>query len=149
MLRAIPGFAVRRSAHGLATHSRAREVAETFRARPRLRPCVGSYLRVHALFQLTPFSTNIFVTAAFAPRAEPFKIAPINSSNAINPFAGKENPMDQDRIKGAANQAKGAIKEAAGKVTGDAKLEAEGKGDKVAGKVQNAIGGLKDMLRGE
>jgi uncharacterized protein YjbJ (UPF0337 family) len=57
--------------------------------------------------------------------------------------------MDQDRIKGAANQAKGAIKEAAGKVTGDAKLEAEGKGDKVAGKVQNAIGGLKDTLRGE
>ena len=41
--------------------------------------------------------------------------------------------MDKDRIKGSANQAKGAIKEAAGKVTGDAKLEAEGKSDKIAG----------------
>lgn len=57
--------------------------------------------------------------------------------------------MDKDRIKGAANQAKGSIKETAGKVTGDSKLEAEGKGDKVAGKVQNTVGGIKDTLRGE
>lgn len=57
--------------------------------------------------------------------------------------------MDHDRIKGSANQAKGAIKEAAGKITGDAKLEAEGKSDKVAGKVQNAVGGIKDTLRGK
>lgn len=57
--------------------------------------------------------------------------------------------MDKDRIKGSANQAKGAIKEAAGKVTGDAKLEAEGKSDKIAGKVQNAVGGMKDALRGK
>ena len=39
--------------------------------------------------------------------------------------------------------------EVIGKVTGDAKLEAEGKSDKVAGKVQNAVGGLKDALRGK
>ena len=55
--------------------------------------------------------------------------------------------MDKDRIEGAANQAKGAVKEAAGKVTGDAKLQAEGAADKAAGKVQNAVGGLKDSLR--
>ena len=57
--------------------------------------------------------------------------------------------MDKDRIKGSANQAKGAIKEAAGKITGDSKLESEGKADKVAGKVQNAVGGIKDTLRGK
>jgi uncharacterized protein YjbJ (UPF0337 family) len=57
--------------------------------------------------------------------------------------------MDKDRIAGSANQAKGAIKETAGKVTGDAKLQSEGKADKAAGKVQNAIGGLKDSLRGK
>jgi uncharacterized protein YjbJ (UPF0337 family) len=57
--------------------------------------------------------------------------------------------MDKDRIKGSAQQAKGTVKEIAGKVTGDAKLESEGKADKVAGKVQNAIGGLKDTLRGK
>jgi uncharacterized protein YjbJ (UPF0337 family) len=57
--------------------------------------------------------------------------------------------MDKDRIKGSVQQAKGAIKQVAGKVTGDAKLEAEGKSDKIAGKVQNAAGGLKDTLRGK
>jgi uncharacterized protein YjbJ (UPF0337 family) len=31
--------------------------------------------------------------------------------------------------------------------TSDAKLAAEGKTDKVEGKVQNAIGGLKDALK--
>jgi uncharacterized protein YjbJ (UPF0337 family) len=56
--------------------------------------------------------------------------------------------MDKDRVKGSAQQAKGAVKEAAGKVTGDAKLQSEGKTDKVAGKIRNAIGGLKDSLRG-
>jgi len=57
--------------------------------------------------------------------------------------------MDKDRIKGSAEQAKGAVKEAAGKVFGDKKLETEGKTDKAAGKVQNAIGGLKDAVRGK
>jgi uncharacterized protein YjbJ (UPF0337 family) len=57
--------------------------------------------------------------------------------------------MDKDRIKGSAEQAKGSVKEAAGKVFGDKKLETEGKADKVAGKVQNAIGGLKDTVRGK
>ena len=57
--------------------------------------------------------------------------------------------MDKDRVKGSAQQAKGAVKEAAGKVTGDAKLQSEGKTDKVAGKIRSAIGGLKDSLRGK
>jgi uncharacterized protein YjbJ (UPF0337 family) len=55
--------------------------------------------------------------------------------------------MDKDRAEGIGHQVKGAVKEAAGKVTGDAKLEAEGKGEKAAGKVQNAVGGAKDAVR--
>jgi uncharacterized protein YjbJ (UPF0337 family) len=55
--------------------------------------------------------------------------------------------MDKDRIAGSAKQLKGAAKEAIGKVTGDAKLKADGKADKVEGEIQNAIGGLKDNLR--
>jgi uncharacterized protein YjbJ (UPF0337 family) len=55
--------------------------------------------------------------------------------------------MDKDRVAGSAKQAKGAVKEAVGKVTGDAKLQGEGKADKVAGKVQNAVGGVKDAAR--
>ncbi|WP_419757381.1 CsbD family protein [Acidisoma sp.] len=55
--------------------------------------------------------------------------------------------MDKDRTAGIGHQVKGAVKEAAGKVTGDKKLEAEGKGEKVGGKVQNAVGGAKDTVR--
>lgn len=55
--------------------------------------------------------------------------------------------MDKDRIAGAAKQVKGTIKEAAGKVTGDVKTQAEGKADKSAGKVQNAVGGAKEAAR--
>jgi uncharacterized protein YjbJ (UPF0337 family) len=71
------------------------------------------------------------------------------ASAELSVFIPKGIKMDKDRIKGSAEQAKGAVKEVAGKVTGDRKLEAEGKTDKVAGKVQNAIGGLKDTLRGK
>jgi len=55
--------------------------------------------------------------------------------------------MDKDRVEGAGHQVKGAVKEAAGKMTGDQKLQAEGKTEKAAGKVQNAIGGAKDSVR--
>jgi len=55
--------------------------------------------------------------------------------------------MDKDRIKGSAEQAKGKVKEVAGKVLGDSKLKSEGKAYQVKGKMQNAIGGIKDTLR--
>jgi uncharacterized protein YjbJ (UPF0337 family) len=55
--------------------------------------------------------------------------------------------MDKDRVAGAAHQGKGAAKEAAGKVTGDAKTQAEGTAEKAAGKVQSAVGGAKDAAR--
>ena len=57
--------------------------------------------------------------------------------------------MDKDRIKGSAQQAKGKVKEVVGKVTGDAKLEGEGKADKAGGKIRNVVGGIKDTLRGK
>ena len=49
--------------------------------------------------------------------------------------------MDKDRIAGVAHQIKGRVKEAVGKVTGDAKTRAEGAAEKTAGRVQNAVGG--------
>lgn len=55
--------------------------------------------------------------------------------------------MDKDRIRGAAKQAKGAIKEAIGKATGDTKLQADGKTDKAIGKAQSAVGGMADAMR--
>ena len=55
--------------------------------------------------------------------------------------------MNKDRIAGAAKENKGSIKETVGKATGDAELEADGKTDKVEGKVRNTVGGLKDALK--
>jgi uncharacterized protein YjbJ (UPF0337 family) len=55
--------------------------------------------------------------------------------------------MNKDRIEGAAKEAKGSIKETVGKAVGDAKMQSDGKADKVEGKIQNAIGGLKDALK--
>jgi uncharacterized protein YjbJ (UPF0337 family) len=55
--------------------------------------------------------------------------------------------IDKDRIAGGAHQIKGAVKETVGKVTGDAKTQAEGAAEKAAGKVQKAIGGAKDAVR--
>lgn len=54
---------------------------------------------------------------------------------------------DQDRVEGAAKNMGGKAKEATGKVTGDEKMKAEGKADQIEGKVQNAVGGMKDSLR--
>ena len=55
--------------------------------------------------------------------------------------------MDKDRIEGAIEQAKGAVKETVGKAVGDVKLQVEGQNEKAAGKVQNAVGGVKDAAR--
>ena len=55
--------------------------------------------------------------------------------------------MNKDRIEGAAKQVVGNLKEATGKILGDAKLQSEGKAEQVEGKIQNAIGGVVDVLK--
>jgi uncharacterized protein YjbJ (UPF0337 family) len=61
----------------------------------------------------------------------------------------EEEVMDKDRIVGSGKQIKGAVKQVVGKAVGDAKLESEGNADKIEGQVQNAVGGLKDTLKGK
>ena len=55
--------------------------------------------------------------------------------------------MDKDRVKGIAQQQKGAVKEGLGKILGDEKMKAEGKMDKAEGKIRNAVGSAKDAIR--
>jgi uncharacterized protein YjbJ (UPF0337 family) len=55
--------------------------------------------------------------------------------------------MDKEHVKGAADKAKGAIKEAAGRLTGNKKLEAEGKLDKMKGEVRDVVGDVKDAVK--
>ncbi len=52
--------------------------------------------------------------------------------------------MDREHIKGAAEKAKGAIKETAGKLTGDDKLRAEGKVDRAKGAAHKVAGDIKE-----
>ena len=55
--------------------------------------------------------------------------------------------MHKDEAKGAAKDIKGSMKEAAGKATGNERLEAEGAAERVEGKVQKGVGALKDAAR--
>jgi uncharacterized protein YjbJ (UPF0337 family) len=55
--------------------------------------------------------------------------------------------MDKDRVEGVVHQAKGSVKETAGKMTGDKRTQAEGAAEKAAGKVQNTAGGVKDAAK--
>jgi uncharacterized protein YjbJ (UPF0337 family) len=55
--------------------------------------------------------------------------------------------VDKEHVKGAADKAKGAIKEAAGKMTGDKEMQAEGKFDKAKGSAHQAVGDIKDAMK--
>jgi uncharacterized protein YjbJ (UPF0337 family) len=55
--------------------------------------------------------------------------------------------MNEDRMKGSLKEAKGNIKEKAGKALGDEKLKREGQADQVEGKVQNVVGAVKDTIK--
>jgi uncharacterized protein YjbJ (UPF0337 family) len=55
--------------------------------------------------------------------------------------------MDKEHIKGAADKVKGAVKDTVGKVTGDTKMQAEGKLDKAKGSARNVVGDVKDAAR--
>lgn len=54
--------------------------------------------------------------------------------------------MNKDQIKGRVEQATGKVKEVAGKVTGNERLEGEGKADQVAGKTQATYGDGKEKV---
>jgi uncharacterized protein YjbJ (UPF0337 family) len=55
--------------------------------------------------------------------------------------------MDKDRVAGAGKQAKGSLKKAVGKITGDRETETEVAAEKTAGRVQSAFGKAKDSVR--
>lgn len=52
----------------------------------------------------------------------------------------------KDKVEGTFHELKGKVKEVAGKVSDNPKLEAEGTGEKIGGKVQAKIGQAKKVL---
>ena len=72
------------------------------------------------------------------------------TKDACRPFSTiqwREIMVDKDRVEGAADKAKGAVKEGVGKLTGDQKLQGEGAADKAKGAAKSAVGGIKDTIR--
>ena len=55
--------------------------------------------------------------------------------------------MDKEHVKGAADKASGAMKNAAGKATGNDKLRADGAIDKAKGTLRQGLGDVKDNAR--
>ena len=55
--------------------------------------------------------------------------------------------MDREHVKGVADKTKGAVKDAAGKMMGDKKLQSEGKADKAKGEIHKTVGDVKDAAR--
>jgi uncharacterized protein YjbJ (UPF0337 family) len=52
----------------------------------------------------------------------------------------------QDQAEGKYHGAKGQVKEMAGRFTNNPRLESEGKGEKLAGNVQEKIGQIKKVV---
>jgi uncharacterized protein YjbJ (UPF0337 family) len=55
--------------------------------------------------------------------------------------------INKDQVKGRVKVAKGAIKEAAGKLVGDKMLQAKGNIQKNLGKVQAKLGDIKEHFK--
>jgi uncharacterized protein YjbJ (UPF0337 family) len=51
-----------------------------------------------------------------------------------------------DKIKGKFHQVKGDVKEKAGQITNDPKLEAKGQDEKLGGKIQKKIGEIEKVI---
>ena len=52
----------------------------------------------------------------------------------------------KDKAKGRLKQARGTVKEKAGKLAGKPDLESRGRAEKVAGKIQKKIGDIKKVF---
>jgi uncharacterized protein YjbJ (UPF0337 family) len=55
--------------------------------------------------------------------------------------------MNKEHVKGAADHAKGAVKEGVGKATGNERLREEGQLDKAKGDIHKAAGDVKDAVK--
>lgn len=56
--------------------------------------------------------------------------------------------MNKDQVKGRVKEVKGTIKEAAGKLVGNEKLQQKGKTEKVLGEAQAKFGDVKKDVKG-
>jgi uncharacterized protein YjbJ (UPF0337 family) len=95
-----------------------------------------------------PFFGNIAISD---PRRRDFSAVGRERPAALTSFlhwiVTKERLMDREHIRGITDKAKGAVKDTAGKLTGDKKMQSEGKVDKAKGAAHNLAGDVKDAIR--
>jgi uncharacterized protein YjbJ (UPF0337 family) len=58
-------------------------------------------------------------------------------------------PSTKDRVDGKFHEIKGAVKEKAGELTNNPRLEGAGMGEKIAGKIQGVAGKIEKALEPE
>jgi uncharacterized protein YjbJ (UPF0337 family) len=90
------------------------------------------------------------------PGPDPLGTAQLHgtASASIGPFRALIDPEEtmhmkpstKDEIAGTVEEVKGAVKEKAGHVVGNARLEAEGRSQNVAGKVQKKVGQIEKVF---
>jgi len=78
-----------------------------------------------------------------------FTIEPPNTyARPVHQFL-RRNTMKssiRDKAEGTFHEIKGRVKEVSGKITDNHRLEAKGKAEKIAGKVQEKVGQVKNVL---
>jgi uncharacterized protein YjbJ (UPF0337 family) len=55
--------------------------------------------------------------------------------------------MNKDQVNGRAEELKGKVKEATGKVVGNDRLKTEGKADQLTGKIKAGYGDAKEKVK--
>jgi uncharacterized protein YjbJ (UPF0337 family) len=87
-----------------------------------------------------PFWAFLNVCRCFMPQER------LNSLH-VEPATEERVMVDKNRVDGSAKNIGGKVKEGIGNVTGDSKMQTEGKADQAEGKIQNTIGGIKDSVK--
>ena len=71
----------------------------------------------------------------------------VAESDAFIVIRYRESNMNKDQVKGRVEEAKGQVKEVAGKAVGNKELEQKGRMQKAGGKIQAGYGDLKEDIQ--
>jgi uncharacterized protein YjbJ (UPF0337 family) len=71
----------------------------------------------------------------------------VAESDAFIVIRYQEGTMNKDQVKGRVEEAKGQVKEVAGKAVGNKELEQKGRMQKAGGKIQAGYGDLKEDIQ--
>ena len=89
----------------------------------------------------------VVIPGASASTGTTLAFSEMSADRPIRIHHFKEFVMNKDQVQGRAEQVKGDIKEAAGKMVGNQKLQGEGLVDQAKGKAQAGYGDAKEQVK--